>query len=359
MLGNYKKISYGASEVNSFIPYSLNELYITSKSSNEVNKLVNEIENLFPLPTPSNRFLYDLIQDVEMIESFNLDGSEYTLADLHAPSDYDLFSAELKELKEIFAYVPEHLNTLGYSNRFLKDFHHALFNKYNTYYPGEFRRTISFTGGKTIEQAKFVSAPVANMQHNMDEMELFMHREDVSVFLRSGYLYYQIMTNLPFLIGNEMIARTVAQLYLREFGIIDHYIPLSKHLKRIERKRTEAIEKRDINIFLCSYLKALKAAIVEVKSIVVGYNKLKVNQKRKIDKSDHTIYQKRRLNEVLHQSFKTVYVLSAPLEERFDVKRKTIKKRYRFLEELGIIKSRDTYFSTLYYNEAMLKLVNG
>lgn len=358
MLGEYKTILYGTIEVKSFIPYSLNELYITADANLEVNNLIKEIEDLFPLPTPSNKFFYDLILDVEMIDSYNLDGGDYTLADLHAPSSFDLFSGELKEQKEVFEYAPIHLNSLGFSNRFLRDFHHALFSKNITQYPGQFRKTISFVG-TSIEHATYISAPVENMQMNMDEMELFMHRDDVSVFLRSAYLYYQIMANLPFLIGNEMMARTVSQLYLQEFEIIEHYIPLSRHLKNIERKRKEAMNKKDINIFLISYLKALKDAISDSKDMINGYNRLKRNQKRKIDRSNHTIYQKRRLNEVLHQSHKTVYVLSEPLEDRFDVQRKTIIKRYRYLMELGIIKCEDTYFEKLYFNEGMFKLLNG
>ena len=38
-----------------------------------------------------------------MIDSLNLEGSEYTLADLHAPSKFDLFNQELLELKDIFS----------------------------------------------------------------------------------------------------------------------------------------------------------------------------------------------------------------------------------------------------------------
>lgn len=359
MLGQYKKINYGTKEVNSFFPYSLNELYITASANYEVDKLTEEIGKLLPLPTPSNVFFYDLILDKEMVDSLNADGGEYTLADLHAPSSFDLFAHELKEIKDIFHYVPTHLEKLGYSNRFLKDFHHALFIQHQTFYPGEFRRTISFTGAPNIEQASFISCPPEHLQENMDEMELFMHREDISVFLRSAYLYYQIMTNLPFLIGNGTIARTVAQLYLREFTSLSHYIPLSKHLSKIEKKREETLSKENINIYLISFLKALKAAILETKEMILAYNKLKIAQKKKIDKSSHTIYQKRRLHEVLHQSFKTIYVASEPLEKRFDVQRKTIKKRYRYLQELGIIKVKETYFENIYYNEGMLKIING
>lgn len=359
MLGEYKNIMYGTKEVKSFFPYSLNELYITANANYEVDKLLEEIESLFPLPTPSNLFFYDLIQDKEMIDSLNLDGAEHTLDELHAPSSFNLFAHELSELKEIFTHVPKHMDKLGFSNRFLKDFHHALFNKHISFYPGEFRKTVSFSGAMDIEQATFVSCSADHLQRNMDEMELFMHRDDISVFLRSAYLYYQIMVNLPFLIGNGTIARATSQLYLREFSTLNHYIPLSKYLKKIEKKRNEAILKEDINIFLISYLKALKAAITEAKEMILSFNKLKINQKRKIEKSNHTIYQKRRLNEILHQSFKTIYLPSEALENRFDVQRKTIIKRYRLLQDLGIIKVKEAYFENIYYNEGMLKIIDG
>ncbi|NLN50166.1 MAG: hypothetical protein GX149_00885 [Acholeplasmataceae bacterium] len=356
MLGEYKFEDYGSKKVKTFAPYSLNSLYITTKRSPELERLEGEIHELFPLPRPQNSFFYDLLLDIEMLDSFNLNGSKYTLADLHAPSDFDLFAAELKELKEIYEYAPEHLNKLGYSNRFLKDFQYALFKKHVNYYPGEYRKTISYLGS-AMDHAIFISANPNIMQENMDEMELFMHRDDVSVFVRSALLYYQIMTNLPFLIGNDLVARSVSQLYLREFGVINHYIPLSRHLKRIERKRFEAIEKGDLNIFLLAFLNSLKAAILETKVMINGFNRIKNSQKRKIAKSNHTIYQKRRLNEILHQSHKTVYLQSQPLQERFKVLNKTIVKRYRFLHELGIIKTEKTYFAMLYFNQALLKLL--
>ncbi len=357
MLGEIKRIKYGLKEVNSFIPYTLNELYITSKKDEKIEALVKDIESLLPLPKPANKFFYDLLLDVELIDNLNGNEHQYTLADLHSPSAFDLFAGELKGYKELFEYAPIHLNKLGYSNRFLKDLHHALFSKYNTYYPGEYRRVVSYVG-PSIDDAIYITAEPEYMQHNMDEMELFMHRDDVSVFIRSGLLYYQIMANLPFLVGNEMIGRLVSQLYLREFEIIDHYIPLSRHLEKIEDKRIEAYSKNDINIFIKAYLKSLYKALNDAKRMINGYNRIKKSQKKKVLQSDHTIYQKRRLLEILHQSHKTVYLQSEPLQERFNVLSKTIVKRYRLLHELGIVESKKTYFLTLNYNKAMLRLVS-
>lgn len=357
MLGEKKIIKYGMQDVETFIPYTLNGLYITSKPSDEINQLVREIESLMPFETSLNRFFLTLIQDVEMLASYELNGSTYNLSDLYAPSSFNLFHKQLKEMQEIYAYAPEHINKLGYANRFLKDLHHALYSKNVRFYPGEFRKTVSFLGSDTIENAYFVSCEPEHMQMNMDEMELFMYRDDISVYVRSALMYYQIMANLPFLIGNQDIARLSSQLYLMEFGGIPHYIPLSRFLEDIEDIRFEALRKGDVNIFIIAYLKAIKEAIESAQYMIKSYNRLKKRQQKLIENSDHTIYQKRRLQEMLIQSHRTVYLDSEPLQETFGVLNKTIIKRYRFLMELGILEKKKTYFENQYYNKGLLRIL--
>ena len=357
MVGQYKKIPYGSKEVNAFFPYTCNELYITSEKSYEIEKLINEIEGLFPLDTPLNKFFLDLIQDQEMLYSYELNGIKQTFADIYAENPFNLFKQELKDMQEIYAYAVTHINKLGYSNRFLKDLHHALFNKNIRFYPGEFRKVVSFVG-PNIEEASYITAPYDCMQDNMDEMELFMYRDDLSVFIRAALLYYQIMANLPFLIGNQEIARLASILYLIEFDGINHYIPLSKYLKDIEDVRLDAMEKGDINLFVIAYLKAIKAAIKDAKRSIKSYNTLKLKQERIIDRSNHTIYQKRRLHEVLRRSHRYIYLHSQMLSKEFDVLSKTIVKRYRYLIELGLLKSKKTYYQKQYFNPAMLRILS-
>lgn len=357
MLGKFKTIKYGVKDVESFIPYTLNELYVSSKRSEEIDKLTEEIASLLPLPKPVNRSFHNLLLDIELLDQLNYDNKQYSFADLYSPSMFDLFSDELQGYKEIFEYAPEHLNKLGYSNRYIRDLHHAVFNKYHALYPGEFRRTVSFIG-TDIDNATFISSEVEYMHDNMGEMELFMHRDDINIYTRSGLIYYQIMANLPFLIGNELMGRLVAQLYLREFGEFDHYIPLTRHFPKIERARKEAMEKQDINIYVKAYLKGLLAAVKEARKIINGFNRLKKRQQNKIESSGHTIYQKRRLNEVLNQSLSKVYVASIPIQDRFNVQHKTVIKRFRYLDDLGIIKCEKTYFQTLYFNKDLLKLIS-
>ncbi|MDY0209951.1 MAG: Fic family protein [Acholeplasma sp.] len=355
MLGNYEKKPYGLKQINVFIPYTLNGLLITSKRDSDCETIVKEIESLLPIETPVNRTFYRLIQDTEMLESMKQSIGDYTLSDLYAPSGFNLFYSDLIHFQEVYDEAPSHINKIGYANRFLKDLHYGLFQKHQNQYPGEFRRTQSFLGN-SIDQASYIPPDAETMIALMEEMELFMYRDDVSVYIRSALLYYQIATSLPFLIGNLELARMASLLYLIEFDGLKHYITLSRHLTEIESIRMTAVETGDINLFIKAFLTAILEGIKDTQRMIVGYNKLKHKQEDKIEKSDHTIYQKRRLTEMLHVSHRIVYLESEPLQQQFNVLPKTIMKRYRDLMELDIIGKKSTYFSNIYYNKAMLKL---
>lgn len=355
MLGNFEKQKYGTKFIDVFIPYTLNGLFITSKKNERIDQLVREIDELLPIETPLNKTFYKLLISQEVIDSYRLSGTNYELADLYAPSGFNLFHKDLLEMLDVYEYAPEHMKKIGYANRYLKDLHNAMFGKHVQFYPGEFRKVQSFVG-ESIERATYIPPDPSNMIGLMDEMELFMYRDDVSVYVRSALLYYQISTSLPFLIGNIELARMISQLYLMEFDGIKHFIPLSRHLADAERVREEAMKKADLNIFIVYFLEAIKSAILDAKKMIKGYNALKLKQEKLIEKSNHTIYQKRRLLEMLHVSHRVIYLENEPLQEQFNVLSKTIIKRYRDLMELGIIGKKSTYFSNQYYNKAMLKL---
>lgn len=356
MLGTYENRPYGMKQIKVFVPYTLNGLYITSKKDHDIDQLVKDIEKELPIEVPLNKTFYRLIQDTEMLDSMRINMGDYTLADLYAPSGFNLFYQDLVHFQEVYDEAPKHIKKIGYANRFLKDLHYGLFQKHQNHYPGEFRRTQSFIG-QSIEQATYIPPDVESMITLMEEMELFMYRDDVSVYIRSALLYYQISTTLPFLIGNIELSRMASILYLIEFDGIKHYIPLSRHLVNIEKVRIEAMQKGDINLFVKAYLTALLNAIKDANKMILGYNKLKLKQEDKIEKSAHTIYQKRRLMEMLHVSHRIIYLENEPLEAHFNVLTKTIIKRYRDLMCLDIIQKQTTYFSNRYYNKAMLKLL--
>lgn len=355
MLGTYEQRPYGVKKIQVFIPYTLNGLHITSKKDQRIDKLVEEIQGMLPLESPLNKAFFRLIQDAEMLDWMRTSIGDYAFSDLYAPSGFNLFYNDLLEFQQVFDEGPAHIKKIGYANRFLKDLHYALFAKHQNQYPGEFRRSQSFIG-QSIEQATYIPPDSESMITLMEEMELFMYRDDISVFVRAALLYYQIATALPFLIGNVELARLASQLYLIEFDGIKHYIPLSRHLKQVEDMRKKALAEDDINGFIVYYLQGIKAAIKDANKMITSYNRLKLKQEEKIEESDHTIYQKRRLLEMLHVSHRVIYLENEPLQAQFGVLSKTIIKRYRDLMDLDLISKKTTYFNNLYYNKAILKL---
>lgn len=355
MLGTYEQKPYGLKKINVFVPYTLNGLYITSKKDERIDKLVDEINQLLPLESPLNKAFFRLIQDAEMLDWMRTSIGDYSFSDLYAPSGFNLFYNDLIHFQETYDEAPAHMKKIGYANRFLKDLHYALFSKHQNQYPGEFRRTQSFVGS-SIEQATYIPPDPESMITIMEEMELFMYRDDIPVYVRAALMYYQIATSLPFLIGNVELARMASQLYLIEFDGIKHFIPLSRHLKNIEDVRKKALVENDINGFIVYYLTGLKAAIKDANKMINGYNRIKLKQEEKIEESDHTIYQKRRLLEMIHVSHRVIYLENEPLQAHFGVLSKTIIKRYRDLMDLDLISKKTTYFNNLYYNKAILKL---
>lgn len=355
MLGTYEQKPYGVKKIQVFIPYTLNGLHITSKKDAKIDQLVQDINQLLPLESPLNKAFFRLIQDAEMMDWMRTSIGDYAFSDLYAPSGFNLFYNDLLHFQEVFDQGPSHIKKIGYANRFLKDLHYALFSKHQNQYPGEFRRTQSFVGS-SIEQASYIPPDSESMITLMEEMELFMYRDDISVYVRAALMYYQIASALPFLIGNIELARLASQLYLIEFDGIKHYIPLSRHLKHVEEMRKKAMLEDDINGFVIYYLQAIKSAIKDANRMINGYNRIKLKQEERIESSDHTIYQKRRLLEMIHVSHRVIYLENEPLQAQFGVLSKTIIKRYRDLMELDLIAKKTTYFNNLYYNKAILKL---
>ena len=130
MLGTYEQKPYGLKKINVFIPYTLNQLHITSKKDERIDKLVADIDQMLPLESPLNKAFFRLIQDSEMLDWMRTSIGDYAFSDLYAPSGFNLFYNDLLHFQEVFDDAPAHMKKIGYANRFLKDIHFGLFQKH-------------------------------------------------------------------------------------------------------------------------------------------------------------------------------------------------------------------------------------
>ena len=66
-------------------------------------------------------------------------------------------------------------------------------------YPGEFRRSQNWIGGKTPSDASFVPPAPSDMNKSLDDLEKFIHaKDDYPSLIKAGLLHAQFETIHPF-----------------------------------------------------------------------------------------------------------------------------------------------------------------
>jgi Fic family protein len=106
--------------------------------------------------------------------------------------------------------------------------------------PGEIRRSQNWIGrpGATLENARYVPAPVDEMKDCLSALEKFIHQDsDLPALIRIGLIHYQFEAIHPFLDGNGRIGRLIITLLLTTWNILTQ--PLLNLSIFIERNKTE------------------------------------------------------------------------------------------------------------------------
>lgn len=112
--------------------------------------------------------------------------------------------------------------------------------------PGEFRTSQNWVGGggSTIETARFVPPPPAELPDLLADWERFAH-EDVNlpVLIQNALLHYQFETLHPFLDGNGRLGRLLIVFSLIERGRLSApLLYVSSYLERDRERYYEALQ---------------------------------------------------------------------------------------------------------------------
>lgn len=112
--------------------------------------------------------------------------------------------------------------------------------------PGEFRTTQNWVGGRgsTIETARFVPPPPAELPVLLADWERFAHEPpELPRLIQHALLHYQFETLHPFLDGNGRIGRLLCVFLLVEHGRLPApLLYLSAHLERDRERYYEALQ---------------------------------------------------------------------------------------------------------------------
>ena len=131
-------------------------------------------------------------------------------------------------------------------------------------YPGEFRRTQNWIGGKTPFDAYFVPPAVHDMKSALDDLEKFIHSDDeYPILIKAGLIHAQFETIHPFVDGNGRTGRMLNTLYLHHAGLLElPVLYLSSYFKKYQKLYYQRLneyhdEEANIDAWLAFYLEGI------------------------------------------------------------------------------------------------------
>lgn len=182
----------------------------------------------------------------EAVLSSQIEGTQASLVDVLAFEAAAVEPANPQDIEEVVNYVNalnyglQRLETLPLSLRLMREIHERLMAgvRGGEKHAGEFRTSQNWIGhaGATIQTARFVPPPPADMMAALGDTERFMHAPDqMPTLIKIGLIQAQFETIHPFLDGNGRIGRLLITFYLCQQRILrkpllylSHFFNLNK-----------------------------------------------------------------------------------------------------------------------------------
>lgn len=199
------------------------------KKHEEALRLVGKLDGITRLLPDKDFFLLMFIKK-DATYSSQIEGTKATFQDAVAASvegektghgDVD----DITHYVEAINYGIERIKELPISLRLVGEIHKKLMTEARSThhaYPGEFRTTQNWIGGKTLSDASFVPAAPNDLIACLSDLERFIHAEDNYPFLvKAGLIHSQFETIHPFSDGNGRTGRMLIALYLHHAGLLE------------------------------------------------------------------------------------------------------------------------------------------
>lgn len=213
---------------------------LLSRADQAVGRLDGVIQTV-----PNPDFFVHMYVRREAVLSSQIEGTQSTLEDLLAveleprPAWRDL----PQDVEEVVRYVHAmnyglaRLSDLPLSLRLITEIHGELLTGVRGSHrlPGEFRRSQNWIGPEnaTLDEATFVPPPVHEMKQALDNLERFLHEDELPALVHAGLARAQFETIHPFLDGNGRVGRLLITFLLVFRGVLHRpLLYLSVYLKR-------------------------------------------------------------------------------------------------------------------------------
>lgn len=281
----------GELEYQAFVPNKLpyestpqiDELILDLLS--EASILLGRLDGITELLPDPNFFILMYIKK-EATSSAQIEGTQATFADLlkHEAKIKDPKIPD--DVKEIVNYINamnygvKRLETLPLSLRLIREIHKILLKdvRGQERYPGKFRKSQNWVGGRTINLATYVPPPIHELPGLLDNFEKFLHlKTKMPILIKAALTHAQFELIHPFLDGNGRTGRLLITFYLyHEKKLNRPLLYLSDHFHRYRQEyydHLNAISKRDdiegwIKYFLDGVITVSKDAIILAQKII-------------------------------------------------------------------------------------------
>ncbi|NTV52033.1 MAG: Fic family protein [Candidatus Firestonebacteria bacterium] len=194
------------------------------KKNNEASRLLGKLDGIAKRLPDADFFLLMYLRK-DAASSSQIEGTMATMVDAieaevkikeSIPKDVDDILHYIKALNYGIKRVME--DNFPMSLRFVRELHRELMDKARSTHfsdPGEFRKSQNWIGGTRPDNAGFVPPPVPEMNAALQDLEKFIHVEDmVPVVIKAGLVHAQFETIHPFLDGNGRTGRMLITFFL-------------------------------------------------------------------------------------------------------------------------------------------------
>lgn len=204
------------------------------------------------LPNP-DLFVYMYVRK-EAVLSSQIEGTQASLIDVIAFEQQALAPGRPQDVAEVVNYIAamnyglSRLRDLPVSLRLVREIHGLLLDgvRGSEFRPGEFRQSQNWIGapGCTLQTARFVPPPPAEMAAALGDLERFLHdAAPMPNLVKVGLAHAQFETIHPFLDGNGRVGRLLITFLLCEREILTRpLLYLSYYFKQNQTEYYERLQ---------------------------------------------------------------------------------------------------------------------
>lgn len=215
------------------------------KKHEEAIRLIGKLDGITRLLPDKDYFTFMFVVK-DATYSSQIEGTKATMQDAVAAPVTEEKERKNKDVDDIEHYIRsanygiDRIKDFPFSLRFIRELHEKLMidaRSTQHAYPGEFRSSQNWIGGRTPFDASFVPPAVKDMHKSLDDLERFVNsKDDYPSLIKTGLIHAQFETIHPFTDGNGRTGRMLVAMYIYHIGLLEEpVLYLSSYFKKYQK----------------------------------------------------------------------------------------------------------------------------